>query len=142
MLPAQLDRRTLLRSGGMAVGSLALAGGWTLPANATPPTPPLTAGLGTELAGSVVAWVVLDFDRGATLRLMQLDGGRPGAELAAHALPPVAPTTAADAANQLAIATVAQAWQAPPGTCAIEHSRITHPASGRSIGYAIWVDFA
>jgi hypothetical protein len=142
MPPAPLDRRSLLRTGGMAAGSLALAGGWVLPANATTPIPRPSTAINTAPVDSIVAWAVLDFERGATVRLMQLDGGRPGAELATRSLPPISPAALAEVANHLAVATVSGAWLVAPDSCVTQHGRITHPASGRSIGYGVWVDFA
>ncbi len=133
-----INRRTLLTAGGVAAGGLVL--GLRARAEAAtlvPPTPE------APLAGPMLAWVVLDLDRGGRVRLLEMDRrSQPVRALATEELPLLSPIAAARRAHDLAMRTVAASWGVPREGCVIEAHRVAHNASGRSIGYAVWTDFA
>jgi hypothetical protein len=76
------------------------------------------------------------------LRLVELDARHQSREIAAVELPASSVTAAGAEANAWAVAAVAHSWQVSPADCAIGRGRIVHPASGRSVPYAVWIDFA
>jgi hypothetical protein len=147
MTLSPLYRRTLLQ-GGATIGCLAIAGLPTTPGLAAPAT--ATTAMATTvtdrvpLAGPLVGWVVIQPDGGGRIDLVELDAeSRPARQVATEALMPA--TSLAAAARQArvtAIRTVAASWQVPEGDCACEWGRIGHAASGRTIPFAIWTDFA
>jgi len=132
-----LSRRTLLQ-GGATIGCLAMAG--------LPATPGLAAPATDEapLAGPLVGWVVIQPDGGGRIDLVELDTeSRPTRHVATEALMPA--TSLAAAARQArtaVIRTVAASWQVPAEACTCEWGRIGHAASGRTIPFTIWTDFA
>jgi len=142
MIFSPLYRRTLLQ-GGATIGCLAMAG---LPA---------TSGLaalatdgratdGAPLAGPLVGWVVIRADGGGRIDLVELDAeSRPARQVATETIAPA--TSLAAAARQArtaTIRTVAASWRVPEGDCACGWGRIDHAASGRTIPFTIWTDFA
>ena len=137
-----LNRRAVLQSGALAAGSWALGGALRAdPARASAASgvaetaPPITGGL--------VAWLVIDAGRGASLRLAELDATRrPVREIATATFPAASVTAACGEANARVIAATARSWQVASSECGIGHGRILHPASGRSVPYAVWIDFA
>jgi hypothetical protein len=125
----------LLRSGALAAGSLALGGPWVPPAAAATPAE-------TErVAGPVLAWLVYDPDRGGAVRLVEFADGQAAREFAAGSLPLLTPAAASRHAQELAVRTVAATWNVSQAACEVRHDSIAHPASGRTVGYRLWVDF-
>lgn len=137
-----LHRRTMLQSGALAAGSLALGGAfWTDPARAE--AGPGAAETAEPITGRLVAWLVIDAERGASLRLAELDASRqPLREVATANVPASSVTAAWEEANARAVVAMARSWQVAPSECDIGHGQIVHPASGRSVPYAVWTDFA
>lgn len=131
MAPAPMDRRMLLRFGALATGSLALGGPWVPPAAAATP----------RGAGPVLAWLVYDPDRGGAVRLVEFADGQPARELATGSLPLLTPAAASRHAQEFVVRTVAATWNVPQAACEVRHDCIAHPASGRTVGYRLWVDF-
>lgn len=141
MTISPLPRRTLLQSGAVLAGPLA-SGIWpqsshAVPVAAAPAEPPLS--------GTLAGWVVVEPDRGATVRLVQLDAAsRPMRQVAAADL------TLEDAgaslqqvcqrAHDVALEAVARSWGVPMAECVASHGRIVHKERGRTIGYTLWVD--
>ena len=137
----RIDRRTLLRTGGLAAGALAAGGLGSGRADAARAAGGARPAL--ELGGPLVGWVVLDLDRGGLVQLVEIDpSSKPVRTIATEALPLMPPASAVRRAHMLAVRTVAASWGVRPETCLVAPRRIAHPASGRSIGYAVWTDFA
>ncbi len=139
MSSASIDRRTLLQSGSVAAAAVAV-GGFRPTRAEEAPLP--TASAGATLFGPLVAWVVLDLDRGGVIRLVALDDpAQPKRTIATEVVPLMSPVAAARRARDLAVETVAASWGVRPESCVAEFNRIAHPTSGRAIGYAVWSDF-
>ncbi len=134
-----LNRRTVLQSGAFAAGAFAFGGTiWNSPASAGP----VASDLSPPITGRLVAWLVIDAERGASMRLAELDAGHASREIAAVTLPACSVTAAGAEADAQAVLAAAQAWRVPPAECVIGRGRIVHPASKRSVPYAVWIDFA
>ena len=142
MTIAPLPRRTLLQSGAALAGPLALAGVWPRPSHAAPVVAEPTE---SPISGTLAGWVVVEPDRGAKVRLVQLDAAsRPVRQVAAADL------TLADSgaslqqvcqrAHAMALETVARSWNVPTSECIAGHGRIVHAARQHSVGYTTWVD--
>ncbi len=93
------------------------------------------------IAGPVLAWLVYDPDRGSTVRLVELAEGQPVRELATQSFPLLTPAAASRKAQEFAVGTVAATWNVPQAACEVRHDCIAHAASGRTVGYRLWVDF-
>jgi hypothetical protein len=133
-----LSRRTVLQSGAFAAGAIAFGGGlWNGSASAGPvaheAVPPIT--------GRLVAWLAIEAERGAALRLAEIGASGVTREIASATLPASSVTAAGDEANAWAVTEVARSWRVPPAECALGRGCIVHPASGRSVPYAVWIDF-
>jgi len=145
MTLSPLYRRTLLQ-GGATIGCLAMTGAMTgLPTASTLATPG-PDGRATDappLVGPLVGWLVIQAD-GGRIDLIELDAeSRPARQVASEAIEPVTSlATAAHQARMAAIRTVAASWQVPERDCTCGWGRIDHAASGRTIPFAIWTDFA
>jgi hypothetical protein len=134
-----LHRRTVLQSGAFAAGAFAFGGGlWNGAASAAPVAPDMAP----PITGRLVAWLVIDAEREASLRLAELDAARPTREIASVTLPASSVMALSAEANARAVTAAARSWQVPPADCAIGHGCIVHPGSGRSVPYAVWIDFA
>ncbi len=139
MPSSPIPRRTVLTTGGIAAGTLALTSLGGGRSRAAPPLQPANA----ALTGPLVAWVVLDLDQGGVVRLVEVDSrSQPVRTIAAESLPLMPPASAARRAHELAIRAIAASWGVPRETCRVEGRCITHSASGRSTGYTVWTDFA
>ncbi len=138
---ASLNRRAVLQSGALAAGALALSGGaWSGSAQAG--NVPVAGEADRPIAGRLTAWLAIDFDRGARLRLVELETtSHTPREIVAAQLPAGSVMTAASEANLTALAAVAQSWRVAPADCAIGHGCIVHRPSGRSVPYGVWADF-
>ncbi len=138
-MSSSLNRRTVLQSGALAAGAFAFGGVlWTSPASAG-------AAMGEAarpITGRLVAWLVIEAEREASLRLAELGAESPAREIVSTTLPATSITAVSAEANAWAIAAVARSWDVPPAECAIGHGRIVHPASGQSVPYTVWIDFA
>lgn len=132
-----VSRRTVIASG--AMGALALKAGWPRAAQAAASAPVQPA------KGAVALWTQVDFDRGATFRLAQLDAAsRPTRELANATLTADRITSMMQlyvAAQAFAVAAVANSWGVPVDDCRIEERTIKHSSSGQSVHYLAWTDF-
>jgi hypothetical protein len=133
-----MDRRTLLQSGALAIGSLALGGVWSHPAGAAVPAA-ATPGVG-PLAGPVLAWMIYDPDREGVVRVFELVDGQPARLLAAASIPLLPLATASLRAQELAVRVVAGAWSLPQGACEVRPGCIA--TTGRTVDFRLWVDFA
>jgi hypothetical protein len=157
MTVLSITRREVL-AGATACTGAAMTSHWasagTPPAEATL-GPSTAAPSGKIVAGKIVAWVVVTPERGATIRLAYVLSPGEIVEtapilLAAEALTGGAPSAsawrqaqvAAERAQAAALTLIANVWKVSPAECACEVARIAHARSGRSVGYAVWVDVA
>ncbi len=150
MAIAPFNRRALLQTGAMAAGTLAMLGG-TVPGTAAQ-----TAGAAPAMTGSLLAWVIVRPEDGAEIRLVHMDdnGGVVGqsapVNLSASELHAGGERVSAwgqmraacARAQDLAVATAARAWGVPADSCAVLPGRIVHAATGRAVGYKVWVETA
>ena len=137
-MSGSLHRRTVLQSGAFAAGAFAFGGLWTDSASAAPVVPEAVS----PITGRLVGWLVVDAEREASLRLAELHAARPAREIASVTLPAASVAALGAEANARAVAAAACSWDVPPADCALGRGCIVHPASGRSVPYAVWVDFA
>jgi ABC-type protease/lipase transport system fused ATPase/permease subunit len=135
-----LNRRAVLQSGALVAGALAIgAGAWDDGARAQSS---LVAGeTETPIAGRLTAWVGIDAERGAWLRLVELAAPGPR-DVLATALAAGSVTSTLTEADAMALGAVARSWHVPQAECAIGHGCIVHRSSGRSVPYGVWADFA
>jgi hypothetical protein len=134
------DRRTVLRSGTVAAGFLAF--GWVAsersnrPESAAgPPAGPIT--------GTLVGWLVLQPDGGGQIDVAELDAAsRPIRQRARQVIAPGALAQVGRQANQAMLHVVAESWGVSAAQCSCRPGRILHAATGRSVPFAIWTDFA
>jgi hypothetical protein len=144
MTIAPLPRRTLLQSGAALAGPLALGATWPRSSHAAPVTAePADA----PLSGMLAAWVVVEPDRGATVRLVQLDAAsRPVRQVAAadltHPASGASLQQVCQRAHAMAMEAVARSWGVPAGECVASRGRIVHEGRQCSVGYTLWVDVA
>ncbi len=137
-----LNRRTVLQSGALAAGAFAFGGAlWSNPATAGP-AGPAVAEAAPPITGKLVGWLIIEPEKGASLRLADVNEAREAREIASVTLQAASVMAASAEANARAVAAAARSWRVPPADCAIGHGRIVHPASGRSVPYAVWIDFA
>ena len=143
MTTTRLARRALLQSGAMLAGPLALAGVWPQPVNAAS-APGETSG--SPLTGTLAGWVMVEPDRGAAVRLVQLDAeARPIRQVAADltlSAPDASLRQLGQRAHAMALEAVARSWRVPKAECVASHGRIAHAGTGREVGYTLWVDIA
>jgi hypothetical protein len=142
-----LARRSILQSGALAAAALGLGTQWPKAARAAAGGPG-TGGL-APVTGMVAAWVSLDLQHGAAIRLAQLAGaGQAPLEIADGkvALATLSSDaggilqSVAAAASSLAIATVARSWNVSSAALRLEPGRIVHVETGRSVNYRAWID--
>ena len=137
-----LNRRVVLQSGALAAGALAFGGAlWSGPASAGPAGADV-AEAATPITGRLVAWLVIETEQGASLRLADVGAARGAREIASVTLPASSVMAASAEANARAVAAAARSWGVRPADCAIGHGCIVHPASERSVPYGVWIDFA
>ena len=144
MTIAPLPRRTPLQSGAALAAPLALAGVWRRSSRAAP-----VAAEAAELpvSGTLAAWVVVEPDRGATIRLVQLDAAsQPVWQVAAADLtladPGASLQQVSQRANEMAVKAVAWSWGVPAAECNAGPGRIAHAAGQHLVGYVRWLDLA
>ena len=143
MIIAPMHRRTLLQSGAALAGPLAL-GVWPRPSHAAPVAAEAAA---PPVSGTLAAWVVVEPDRGATVRLVQLDAAsRPARQVAAADLTLANSGTSlqqvCQRAHAMALEAVARSWGVPTAECIASRGRIAHEGRGQAVGYTLWVDVA
>lgn len=136
-------RRGVMQSAFVAAASYGLRAIWPSPA----PAAESDAACIPPVTGRVVAWVTLDFARGATMRLAHMEeNGASVQEIASRHLE-AGDISLADplrgavaAAGGFAAQIVARSWDVPSHACRIEPHRIVDTRSGRSVGYMVWLD--
>lgn len=144
MTISPMPRRTLLQTGAVLAGPLAFAGAWPRSSHAAPAAAEAAE---PPVSGMLAGWVVVEPDRGATVRLVQLDAAsRPVRQVAAADL------TLADAgvslqqvcqrAHEMAVEAVARSWGVPTAECIASQGRIAHEGRQQAVGYTLWVDIA
>jgi hypothetical protein len=133
-----LDRRALMRLSVAFGSSVALVGSGAASATAASPTTEV------PLTGAVLGWLAIGPDGGGRISVLEVSANaREPREMALEAVVPG--TSLAASARQATGAVtraVAAAWKVSPGDCVCNWGRIDHPASGRSIPFKIWTDFA
>lgn len=135
-------RRTVLQAGAALVAPLALAGIWSQPGRAASTA---TVVAGPPVSGTLAAWVVVEPDLGAMVRLIQLDAAsRPVREVAIVHL--TLPETGASLhqvcqrAHEMAMEVVARSWKVSSAECVASPGRIAHKGLAYSVGYTLWAD--
>jgi hypothetical protein len=133
-----LRRRTIVKSGAIYAGALAMAGGL---AQANPTSVQANP---AAVNGPLIGWLRIAPDGGSRLTIFEVDArSSPVRQVMAVAAGPA--TSVAGAvreANNAALRSVASLWNVPAADCAFEHSGIRHTKSGRIIPLSIWTDFA
>lgn len=140
-----LPRRSVLQTGALAAGTLTLGGLGARTAQAAPdPAAPLA-----PLSGALAAWVRLESEGGAEIRLVQLGpAGQPvrklaGARLSEADLGGSGPgggklRRACAGAEVLTREVAARSWGVPAAACATTPGRIA--CGDRAVRYTVWVD--
>ncbi len=143
MTMAQLSRRTILQSGAVLAGPMALAG--ILPSPLQAASPQAAAEPDTPISGAIAGWAVVKPDQGVQVRVIQLDGlSRPVRQVAAADLG-LAKSGASlqqvcGGAQDFVRRVVARSWGVPAAECVVGSSRIAHEGLGHAVGYTLWVD--
>lgn len=139
MTTVPLPRRTLLQSGALLAGPLAVAGFWPRPGYAAPVA---AEAAGPPMSGTLVGWVVVEPDRGASIRLVQLDAkARPIRQVAAANVSAGASLDQfGQRAHAMAVEAVARSWGVPAAECVADRGRIVHAGQRREIACALWTD--
>ncbi|MDT7953913.1 MAG: hypothetical protein RQ966_20635 [Acetobacteraceae bacterium] len=147
MMLSGLRRRSLLQTGALAAGTLALSGLVSGGASAAPivPNP-------VPLEGSLIAWIVVGPEH-VELRLGHFGGygemvGSPPMLLGRfEKVIRAEPTSAWDQvrlgcrhAQALATDMAASSWGVSPGDCITSADAIVHSPSKRRVAYGTWVD--
>ena|SRR5579875_2445559 len=147
---APFNRRALLQTGAVAAGTLAIVGA------AVPGAAAVASAPAPSLSGSLLAWVVLRPEDRAEIRLAHMDpneqviGQSAPLDLAVSDLYAGGERVSAwgqmraacARAQDLAVRIAANAWGVAAENCAVEPGRIVHVASGRSVGFRVWAEFA
>ncbi len=133
-----LHRRTIVKSGAIYAGALAIAGR-SAQANLTS-----VQANAAEINGPLIGWLRIAPDGGSRLTIFEVDAQsfpvRQVMEVAGG--PATSMAGAARQANNAALKNVASLWNVPVSECVFEHGGIRHTRSGRIIPFSIWTDFA
>lgn len=149
MLAAEIDRRNLLKTAGIA-GITAITEVPVSPALAA-----MTRQHEIDGPASLAAWVRMRANGGAVITLASSKVAE-GLEVVwqpefSHQPAPVRGKAASswawregayDTARALLVSLAVRNWDVEAGDCRLQDSRIVHERSGRSISYLIWVDLA
>ncbi len=133
-----LHRRTIVKSGTIYAGALAIA---SRSAQANPisvqANPP-------AVNGPLIGWLLIAPDGRSWLTIFEVGARstpvRQVTEVAAG--PATSVAGAVREANTAALKTVASLWNVPVAECASEHGGIRHTKSGRIVPFSVWTDFA
>lgn len=134
MIPASLDRRSLLQLAGIAGGLLALP-------TALSAAPLAAARSGVPLSGLLLSWVRVPRDLSAAeLHLCQIDQNRLRQRWPVVTIRDYRDLSQiSSAANRHALRIAAAGWQVPEARCCLDGRWIRGDA-GRAIGHAVWTE--
>ncbi len=133
-----LHRRTVVGSGALFAGALALAG---RPAQAKPASVQANP---TAINGPLMGWLVISPDGRSRLTIFELDAQSVPVRqvLTATGGSATSVASAIRAANDAALRTVASLGNVSAADCSFVHGGVRNAKSGQTVPFSIWTDFA